>query len=66
MLKRGHDMGFLDRLLGRRETQPIGEAEPSREAEPPQSECPHVTLVPNWDIAEDMGDLEKVSSQVHV
>ncbi len=54
-------MGFLDRLLGRRETQPVGEAEPPREAEPPQPECPHVTLVPNWVIAEDMGDLEKVS-----
>ena len=48
-------MGFLDRLLGRRETQPV------REAEPPQPGCPHVTLVPNWDMAEDTGDLEKVS-----
>ncbi len=48
-------MGFLDRLLGRRETQP------GREAEPPQPECPHVTLVPNWDMAEDMGDLERLS-----
>ncbi len=54
-------MGFLDRLLGRRETQPVREAEPSQEAEPPQPECPHVILVPNWDMAEDMGDLEKVS-----
>ncbi len=48
-------MGFLDRLLGRRETQPV------KETEPPQPECPHVTLVPNWDMAEDMGDLGKVS-----
>ena len=48
-------MGFLDRLLGRRETQPVNETEP------PQPECPHVTLVPNWDMAEDMGDIEKVS-----
>ena len=48
-------MGFLDRLLGRRE------AEPPRGAESSQPGCPHVTLVPNWDMAEDMGDLEKVS-----
>ncbi len=27
-------MGFLDRLLGRRETQPVREAEPPQEAEP--------------------------------
>ena len=48
-------MGFLDRLLGRREAEPPGGAESS------QPGCPHVTLVPNWDLAEDMGDLEKVS-----
>ncbi len=54
-------MRFLDRLLGRRETQPVREAEPPQEVEPRQPECPHVILVPNWDMAEDTGDLEKVS-----
>jgi len=42
-------MRFLRRLLGRRE-------------EPPVPVCPHVTLVPRWDSADDIGKPEKVTS----
>lgn len=47
-------MGFLDRLLRRKEeaAPAVGIAEP---------ECPHVSLVPHWDTAEDIGHAEKVT-----
>lgn len=46
-------MGFLDRLLRRKEgaAAAVGVAE---------AECPHVALVPHWDSAEDIGHADKV------
>lgn len=48
-------MGFLDRLLGRKEEQP------APEAAAPEPVCPHIALVPFWDSADDMGNSEKVA-----
>jgi len=47
-------MGFLDRLLHRKEeaASVVGVAE---------AECPHVALVPHWDTAGDIGNREKVT-----
>lgn len=46
-------MGFLDRLLHRKEESAaaVSVAEP---------ECPHVALVPHWDAAEDIGHADRV------
>ena len=49
-------MGILDRLLGRKQKQPV------EEAEVPEPVCPHVALVPHWDSADDMGKSDRVSS----
>ena len=49
-------MGFLSRLLGRQEARPDGEANP------PEAVCPHATLIPRWDSADDMGKPERVVS----
>jgi len=49
-------MRFLRRLFGRSEERPAG----GEEAAGPV--CPHVTLVPRWDSADDIGKPEKVSS----
>jgi transposase-like protein len=51
-------MGILDRLLGRKQKQPVEEAEVT------DAVCPHVALVPHWDSADDMGKSDKVSSYV--
>lgn len=51
-------MGILDRLLGRKQEQPAGEAEVSEPV------CPHVGLVPHWDSADHMGKSDRVSSYV--
>lgn len=48
-------MGFLDRLLGRKEEQP------APEVDVPQPACPHVALVPLWDSADDIGNADKVA-----
>lgn len=53
-------MRFLRRLLGRREERPVGQKEASEPV------CPHVTLVPRWDSAGDIGKSEKVSSFICV
>lgn len=46
-------MGFLNRLLHRKgePASAVGIAEP---------ECPHVALVPHWNLAEDIGHADKV------
>ena len=49
-------MRFLRRLLGSSEERPVEQEEASEPV------CPHVTLVPRWDSADDMGKREKVSS----
>ncbi len=49
-------MGFLDRLLGRKQVQPV------EEAEAPAPECPHAVLLPQWDSADDMGKPERATS----
>jgi transposase-like protein len=49
-------MGILDRLLGRKQERPEGEAEVSEPA------CPHAVVVPHWDSADDMGKPDRVSS----
>ena len=49
-------MGFLSRLLGREEKSPASEAAP------PEPICPHATLIPHWDSAEDMGKPERATS----
>jgi hypothetical protein len=49
-------MGILDRLLGRKQKQPV------EEAEVPEPACPHVALVPHWDSADDMGKSDRVNS----
>jgi hypothetical protein len=51
-------MGIMDRLLGRKQKQPV------EEAEVPEPVCPHVALVPHWDSADDMGKSDRVSSYV--
>jgi hypothetical protein len=51
-------MGFLDRLLGRKQKQTVAEAEPSEPV------CRHVSLVPHWDSADDIGKSDRVSSFV--
>lgn len=48
-------MSWKDRLRGRR----VETAAPNAGDRPP---CPHVTLVPRWDSAPDMGDEEKASA----
>ena len=50
-------MSWIDRLRGRRVETPA----PNGDDLPP---CPHVTLVPRWDAAPDMGDEEKASSWI--
>jgi hypothetical protein len=43
------------RLLRKhREDQPAASAEPT-------TQCEHVTLIPSWDRAEDIGDVDRVS-----
>jgi transposase-like protein len=49
-------MGILDRLLGRKQEPPDKEAEVSEPV------CPHASLVPQWDSADDMGKSDRVSS----
>ena len=49
-------MGILDRLLGRKQKQPV------EEAEVPEPVCPHVALVPHWHSADEMGKSDRVSS----
>lgn len=49
-------MRWIDKLRGRRET-PAASAVPPNE-EPP---CPHVTLVPRWGNAADMGKEDRIS-----
>lgn len=51
-------MGILERLLGRKQKQPV------EEAEVPEPVCPHVALVPHWDKADDIGKSELASSYV--
>ncbi len=50
-------MGFLNRLFGGGSK---AEAAPPQEAPP----CGHLTLVPRWDNAQDMGDADKVTNYV--
>jgi transposase-like protein len=47
-------MGILDRLLGRKQ--------PPREAEESEPVCPHATIVPHWESADDIGKSDRVSS----
>lgn len=49
-------MGFLSRIFGR---QPAGG--PSETVHPP---CPHATLIPRWDRAEEIGVTERVANYV--
>ena len=56
-------MGFLDRVLGRKQGQMAKEAEAPAHAVP-APECPHVALVPRWDSADDIGKADRVSSYV--
>ncbi len=49
-------MGFLDRLLGRKQVQP------AEEPQAPQPECPHSVLVPHWESADDIGKSQMASS----
>lgn len=52
-------MGFLDKLFRRGDD---AEAEGLHAADPvEQAECPHVTLVPMWDNADDIGHENKAS-----
>jgi transposase-like protein len=46
-------MGFLDRLIHRREAAASSVLLTERE-------CPHVALVPRWDSAEDIGHSDRV------
>lgn len=47
-------MGFLDRLLHRKE-------EAASAVDVVEPECPHVALVPHWDSADDIGHADKVT-----
>jgi transposase-like protein len=50
-------MRFLSRIFGGKERAEEAEA-------PVERECPHVSLVPRWDSAEDIGKSDRVSSYV--
>lgn len=47
-------MGFLKKLFG-------GGKETATESAPVTTQCPHTTLVPRWNTAEDMGKDDKIS-----
>jgi hypothetical protein len=49
-------MGFLSRLLGRKEDGPAAQAVA------PDPICPHGVLIPHWDSAEDMGKPDRATS----
>jgi hypothetical protein len=51
-------MGFLDRLFGRKGTSTEVDMSQIKE------DCPHSTLGPHWDRAEDFGKHEAISSYV--
>lgn len=51
-------MGFLDKIFGRGGEEAEGV---HAEAVLEQDECPHVTLVPQWDEADDIGHEDKAS-----
>lgn len=46
-------MSWLSRIMGRKSEQATA---------PIDVQCPHVTLVPHWDKAEDMGHEDKATS----
>lgn len=47
-------MSWLSRLMGRKSTEEV--------APVAHVECPHVTLVPHWDSAADMGHEDRATS----
>ncbi len=49
-------MGFLSRLLGRKEAPTVSEAAT------PDPICPHATLIPHWDNPDDMGKQDRANS----
>ncbi len=52
-------MGFLDKLL--RRDSSAGDEGLKADAQIGQAECPHVTLVPKWDNAADIGKDDKAT-----
>jgi hypothetical protein len=48
-------MAFITKLFGRSKTK-------TAEVETAAPPCPHVTLVPHWDSAEDIGKQDKATS----
>lgn len=51
-------MGLLDRLFGGKKKEEEAAFDEAAE----RAECPHTSLVPRWDEAEDMGKEDKISS----
>ncbi len=46
-------MRFLGRIFGGKER--------AEEEQPHASQCPHTSLTPRWDAADDMGKMDKVT-----
>jgi hypothetical protein len=48
-------MGFLDRLFGKKDSGQVAEAEA------PAPPCPHGSMAPHWDSADELGQRDKIS-----
>jgi hypothetical protein len=61
--RQDRDMGFLDRLFGRKGERAATKEQALDEAIA-KVECPHGTMAPHWDQPEDFGKRDAISSYV--